>query len=83
MTKSEIEFLKMTLHYNGNAMGLITGRRYRLRTAEALYERGLLDREWGAQCDGDGFLLQPERYRWSYSITPEGMDALNALEERS
>lgn len=73
LTKSEREFLSRALHWH-NKMGWVmgTGRMYRRATGERLKRRGMLvDVEYRV-CDGDGFALQPERWRSGYELTEEG-----------
>lgn len=56
---------------------LVTGRMTRKRTVISLFRRGLVaDAGMVAVCDGDGFLLVPERYRQGWKITPAGRKAL-------
>jgi hypothetical protein len=45
----------------------------------ALVARGLVkDAGFAVACDGDGFALQPERYRQGWTITEAGKKALEA-----
>jgi len=56
---------------------LVTGRVTRRADVLALRALGYVaDAGMVAICDGDGFLLQPERYRQGWKITAAGRKAL-------
>ena len=56
---------------------LVTCRSTRKRDVLALVAQGLVaDAGMVAVCDGDGFLLQPERYRQGWKITDAGKKAM-------
>lgn len=58
---------------------LATGGATRLRDVVALFRLGLVtDAGMVALCDGDGFTIQPERYRQGWKITEAGKKALEA-----
>lgn len=58
---------------------LATGGNVRKRDMIALEKKGLVE-DVGpvAMCDGDGFTIQPERYRQGWKITEAGKKALEA-----
>lgn len=61
---------------------LVTGRTTRKRDVVALFNLGLVaDAGFVAMCDGDGFLLQPERYRQGWKLTAKGKAALALAKE--
>jgi hypothetical protein len=58
---------------------LVTGRATRKEKVHALQALGLVsDGGMVAVCDGDGFLLQPQRYRRGWKITETGKKALES-----
>lgn len=59
---------------------LVTGRVTRKRDVLALCKKGLVaDAGMVAVCDGDGYLVVPERYRLGWKITAKGKQVLAAL----
>lgn len=62
-------------HRNGFA-GMFTGRSHPKRVAEALADRGLLERVELQPADGDGCILWGRAPRQGYALTPAGRSAL-------
>lgn len=61
---------------------LVTGRVTPVSVVRSLLHRGLVkDAGMISVCDGDGFLLQPERYRQGWAITEMGKAALREAEK--
>lgn len=77
--QSEIEFLQEVLHLEvcGFA-GMSTGRRFRKRTAEDLVADGYLEPKMMVVSDGDGFTIEPERWRKGYMLTDKARAYLEA-----
>lgn len=48
------------------------GRQNRLATWRRLDRRGLVTEIWCPKVDGDGFLIEPERYGIAFQLTDEG-----------
>jgi hypothetical protein len=60
---------------------LVTGRMTRKTTVLRLFRKGLVaDAGMVVMCDGDGFTIQPERYRQGWKITRAGLKALKDSE---
>lgn len=58
---------------------LVTGSNTRASVVRSLLAKGLVkDAGMVAVCDGDGFLLIPERYRQGWAITNAGKKALES-----
>lgn len=56
---------------------LVTGRSTRADVVRRLHAKGLVkDAGMVAVCDGDGFLLSPQRYRQGWSIADAGKEVL-------
>ena len=80
MTKAQRRALEKVAWGTEHFGAFCTGRQTRLRDVAALEEQGLVACVgWVAVCDGDGFLLQPERYRRGWKITAAGKAALEWL----
>lgn len=61
---------------------LVTGQSTRRAVVLRLFDMGLVaDGGMVAVCDGDGYLLQPERYRQGWKITEAGTKALEETNE--
>lgn len=57
---------------------LVTGESTRAEVVRSLHAKGLVkDAGMVAVCDGDGYLLQPERYRQGWAITEAGKAVLD------
>lgn len=80
MNAKDFELLERAEHLAKciDAMGVFTGRTMRKRTAERCVARGWMVNAYLTVCDGDGFSLDPERWRWGYSLTEAGREALHA-----
>lgn len=79
MTKAQRRALETVAWGTEHFGALVTGRQTRLREMVALHAKGLVaDAGMGVVCDGDGFILQPERYRQGWKITAKGKKALEA-----
>jgi len=61
--------------------GQTSSRRYPKRVAQALVGDGLAKNELLQMCDGDGFALDPERYRWGYVLTDTGRSIAQQVDE--
>lgn len=56
---------------------LFTGRHFPVRKMRALESRGLVTSIGAcALCDGDGFIIMPERYRDGWQLTAAGIASL-------
>jgi hypothetical protein len=63
---------------------LVSGRSHHRRTLVALATKGLVRlTSQVAVCDGDGFLLQPERYRDGWTLTEKGKALLRQFKEEN
>lgn len=78
MNATELEFLSYVAEGEVHFAGMGTGRTFRKATAEALVVRGLLEKFDAVVCDGDGFTLEPERWRAAYKLTDAGVVELRA-----
>lgn len=77
MTKRQFAALRQVAWGTNHFGALVTGRVTRLADVLALHALGFVaDAGMVAVCDGDGFLLQPERYRQGWKITEAGKKAL-------
>lgn len=55
---------------------ILTGRGIRLRVVRALMRKGYVESAGSvAVCDGDGFMVQPERWREGFRLTESGIQA--------
>lgn len=57
-----------------------SGRLHRRTIAEQLVTEGLLCKTQAVVCDGDGWTVEPERWREGYELTPAGRAAVDVLE---
>jgi hypothetical protein len=79
MTKNQMRALRNVSWGSEHFGAFCTGRETRKRDVLALVAQGLVaDAGMVAVCDGDGFLLRPERYRQGWEITDAGKKALEA-----
>jgi hypothetical protein len=63
-----------TKHFDG---GLVTNRQVPIRTVRKLVARGLVESAGiGPMCDGDCFIIEPERYRQGWKLTSLGKQYL-------
>lgn len=79
MTARQRESLERVAWGTEHFGALVTGRVTRSRDVLALHSLGLVrDAGMVAMCDGDGYLLQPERCRQGWAITDAGLAVLGA-----
>lgn len=83
MTRTDFNVLESLEWGERHFGGLLTGRQTRRRDMLRLVARGWA-RSQGAVyvCDDDGFLLQPERMREGFEMTPKGRAALTRARTR-
>lgn len=78
MTADEFDMLEYVDGGRANGYaGMFTGRRYPKRVAEALAERGLLERLDLQPADGDGHCQWHRARRQGYALTPAGKAAFD------
>ena len=75
LTKLETETLEWTLDRLKFFDGVASGRIYKKRVFESLEKKGLVKSIFGYMSDGDGFTIQPERWRPMWTLTPAGVKA--------
>lgn len=85
MTRSEFAVLKRAERSAKYGWALASSRSAPLRVIRRLIAKGWLCEmpELGAMVDGDGFTIQPERWRICYEMTDEGHAALAETRTRS
>lgn len=72
MGDSKRRFLLAALHKMKHGMVMGTSRAFRRATGEQLRMLGMLSAVEYVVSDGDGYALQPERWRSGYELTEEG-----------
>lgn len=81
LTKKQRQALRSVAWGTKHFGSLMTGRETSRRTVLALVKRGLCESVgMVAMCDGDGFLVQPERYREGFAITKAGKKLLRQID---
>jgi 23S rRNA C2498 (ribose-2'-O)-methylase RlmM len=81
LTRRQEEVLRRVAWGTENFGALVTGRMTPVAVVRALMKKDLVaDAGMVAVCDGDGFLVQPERYRQGWKITGEGKAVLKEVE---
>jgi hypothetical protein len=83
VSKPEADALEWALHlervFDGAACS--TGRNLRLATMRALESRGLVTKDWCTMVDGDGYTIEPERYRRCFRLTAAGRELARRVAE--
>lgn len=80
LTRRQLSALEKVAWGTEHFGALVTGRQTPVSVVRALLKKGLVkDAGMVAVCDGDGFLLQPGRYRQGWAITAAGKAALSGL----
>lgn len=70
-----LQILQNIHRREGHGMATITNRQIPLRTMKRLESLGLVkDSGLVLVCDGDGFAVQPERWRTGWTLTRAGHD---------
>lgn len=75
LTRSEKDALVFALHLHDvlDGAGILTNRVVRRRTMQALVAKRFAVEDALAVVDGDGFRLEPERWRQGYRLTDAGL----------
>jgi hypothetical protein len=82
MSKTDIDTIQAVAHCDGFGWKFCTGRSIRLRDVRRLVKRGLLqDAGLAAAVDGDGWRIQPERWKESWELTEAGCKEVARLKE--
>ncbi len=84
MRHADFDLLELAEHMQkcfGESSGFSTGRTTRKRDAERLVAMGWLRRDSLVMVDGDGYTIEPERYRPGYVLIQAGADALKLARE--
>lgn len=77
LTRKQRDVLETVAWGTENFGALVTGRNTPVSVVRALVRKGLVkDAGMVAVCDGDGFTIQPERYRQGWAVTEAGAAAL-------
>lgn len=84
LAAAELRTLRSIRTYNDMGFaGLFTGRSIRVATMRRLAARGLVRSEAMIVSDGDGFAVQPERWRTGWVLTARGKRALLAAGDQA
>jgi hypothetical protein len=74
-----LQILKDMRRREGHGMATLTNRQLPLKTMKRLESLGFVkDAGLVAVCDGDGFTVQPERWRQGWTLTHAGQDLVGA-----
>lgn len=83
MTRTTLDVLQALAWGEKHFGSLTTGRTIRLRDMRRCIESGLAESVGPVVlCDGDGYTIEPERYRAGYRMTEAGRAVLAAAEAR-
>lgn len=82
MSKAEEDTLFIAKHNDGFGWATASSRQCPMRIIRRCVAKGWLAQEPEAcvAVDGDGFAIQPERYKTAYRLTDEGRRVITELE---
>ena len=85
LTAAERDMLLHALHLHDvlHGAGLLTGRTMRLATARKLVDKNFAREQKLVVVDGDGWRVEPERWRDGFVLTPAGMAVARRIKEQA
>lgn len=82
MSKTDIDTIQAVAHCDGFGWKFCTGRSIRLRDVRRLVARRMMrDAGLASAVDGDGWTIQPERWRQSWELTDAGRAEVAKIKE--
>lgn len=80
LTKAQRRALEHAAHCAKFGWAFATGQSVTKKAVDALVQKGLVrDAGEAAMVDGDGFTIQPERWRQCWELTDEGRRVVEAI----